>query len=447
MSMRKAKIPGFRARYLFVQGEGNFVYRRIIPKRYRELAGRAQFKEALHTRDPGVAKIRYAELDEKFEAKLQLLHQGKSWDEPVSYGLNRLRDMTAQHRIPYKSAAELVEAADLADLAERIAAFDKAADKDLGLQAFFGGQPNDTKLSELVPFYEEQTRDELIGLNPREINKKRQPVQLAMKRLIQFLGDIPVSKLTKSSASSYLSHLIDKVTSDPKFKAGTANKQLVHVRKVIALYNERNGIDRPNPFEKLSLKTRDKGKRPSYSIEFLKENWFKANAFATLNPEARAILFILMDTGCGGKEIGGVLPEDICLDAEIPYIRIFENGVRRLKNSNRGREIPLVGQALEAAKQFPGGFPNYRNDNGFDNFSATVMKYLKGHGLQESPKHGIYSLRHTFKDRMRVHNFPEELHNYLMGHRHPTMGAHYGKGYDLKTKHHWMKKLEDDWHK
>lgn len=441
----KADIPGFKARYLYVQGEGNFFYRRIIPKRYRELAGRDQFKEALRTKDPAIAKLRYVELNDKYELMLQRLHDGKSPDEPFIFGLSRLRAAAAQHQIPYRSAAELIQASDEADFDQRLNAFERASDKGLALQAFFGAQTNETCLSEILTFYEEQTQDQLIGLNTREVGRKRQPVQLAMRRLIDFLGDIPVSKLSKPLASSYLSHLMKEVQANPKFKAETANKQLVHVRKVISLFNERNGFDLPNPFSKLRLKTRDKGKRPAYSIKYLKDRWFSSDVFATLNSEARAILFLAVDTGCGGKELAGMLPSDIHLEGEIPYIKIFDNEVRHLKTDHRGRDIPLVGHALEAIKQFPAGFPKYRTDAGYDNFSATVMKYLKGHKLQETDLHGIYSLRHTFMDRMRIHSFPDELLSYFMGHKHPTMGAHYGKGYDLKTKHFWMKKLEDDW--
>lgn len=69
------------------------------------------------------------------------------------------------------------------------------------------------------------------------------------------------------------------------------------------------------------------------------------------------------------------------------------------------------------------------------------MKFLSTNGLLQTPQHTVYSIRHTFMDRMRAHGFPEELQNYLMGHKHPTMGAQYGQGYALKDKLKYMRKL------
>lgn len=44
-----------------------------------------------------------------------------------------------------------------------------------------------------------------------------------------------------------------------------------------------------------------------------------------------------------------------------------------------------------------------------DGFSATVNKYLDEHGLKQSPRHTVYSLRHGFKDRLREAETPDEL--------------------------------------
>lgn len=73
------------------------------------------------------------------------------------------------------------------------------------------------------------------------------------------------------------------------------------------------------------------------------------------------------------------------------------------------------------------------------------MKHLRSNNLLGTEGHTVYSLRHLFMDRMRKHQFPEELQSYLMGHKHPTMGAHYGSGYELSHVNSYMKKMELDW--
>ena len=47
-------------------------------------------------------------------------------------------------------------------------------------------------------------------------------------------------------------------------------------------------------------------------------------------------------------------------------------------------------------------------------------------------KHSIYSLRHSFKDRLKDVECPEEMIDELMGHR--TDKPKYGDGYGLRLK-------------
>ncbi len=73
------------------------------------------------------------------------------------------------------------------------------------------------------------------------------------------------------------------------------------------------------------------------------------------------------------------------------------------------------------------------------------MKHLRTNKLVETDDHSVYSLRHMFKDRMRKHEIPEELQNFLMGHKNQMIGASYGAGYDLASTLEYLKNLESDW--
>ena len=60
------------------------------------------------------------------------------------------------------------------------------------------------------------------------------------------------------------------------------------------------------------------------------------------------------------------------------------------------------------------------------------MKHFKRHGLLPREKHSIYSIRHSFKDRLKAVEAPEELIDEMMGHR--TDKPKYGDGYGLSLK-------------
>jgi len=90
----------------------------------------------------------------------------------------------------------------------------------------------------------------------------------------------------------------------------------------------------------------------------------------------------------------------------------------------------LQSAALDAMRRHPDGFPRYF-DKG-SNLSATLMKHFKKHKLLPSEKHTVYSFRHSFKDRLKAVEAPEELIDEMMG--HTIDKPKYGDGYGLKLK-------------
>ena len=86
-----------------------------------------------------------------------------------------------------------------------------------------------------------------------------------------------------------------------------------------------------------------------------------------------------------------------------------------MKTEQSERDIPLVGFALQAMQRHHEGFPRYFDKS--DNFSAAANKHFKKWKLLPTPKHTIYSLRHSFKDRLKDVEVPEEMIDELMGHK------------------------------
>ena len=98
-----------------------------------------------------------------------------------------------------------------------------------------------------------------------------------------------------------------------------------------------------------------------FSDDWVRSKILKPYAFEGINAEAQIIAYALIETGCRPSEIANLLPENICLDAEVPYIRIRPTAKRELKSMASARDIPLVGVSLEAMKRAPNGFPRYRD--------------------------------------------------------------------------------------
>jgi len=144
----------------------------------------------------------------------------------------------------------------------------------------------------------------------------------------------------------------------------------------------------------------------------------------------------MADTGARESELIGLRVEDIILEKDIPYIWIRPRKNRALKTPTSERKIPLVGSSLFAFTQLPSGFTHYRNA---DTASTTINKYLRENDLKPTPSHSLYSLRHTFKDRLRDAEAPEEIIDELMGHK--KSGPKYGRGHILERKYEWLQKI------
>ena len=165
--------------------------------------------------------------------------------------------------------------------------------------------------------------------------------------------------------------------------------------------------------------------KPSWLV--IREKILKSGALDGLNKEARCILKVMINTGARPSEIAALTTDQIRLKVNVPHFSIEPVG-RQLKSANARRTIPLVGVSLEAMREFPDGFPRYRNSPA--SLSATVNKYLRGNGLLETPEHTLYGLRHSFEDRQLAAGVDERIRRDLLG--HSLNRERYGKGASLE---------------
>ena len=73
------------------------------------------------------------------------------------------------------------------------------------------------------------------------------------------------------------------------------------------------------------------------------------------------------------------------------------------------------------------------------NFSGALNKYLWENGLRPTKNHTVYSLRHSFKDRLVAAEAPDSLIDSLMGHK--TYKPKYGKGPSLELKLKYLQQI------
>lgn len=187
----------------------------------------------------------------------------------------------------------------------------------------------------------------------------------------------------------------------------------------------------------LAFREGEKNERPPFSDNWIQTKLLNSNALMGLNPEARAIFLGMINTGYRPSEAACAAPDQIVLDAEIPHLIIKPRADRAIKNRNSKRLIPLTGISLEAFKGLPNGFPNYRNSDA--TLSSTVNKFLRANGLMESDKHVMYSLRHSFEDRLLRAGVDERVRRDLMG--HSLDRERYGQGGGLKFKAEMVRRI------
>lgn len=84
-------------------------------------------------------------------------------------------------------------------------------------------------------------------------------------------------------------------------------------------------------------------------MKWIKEKLLAPGALDGLNPEARAILIAMVNTGCRPSELAALTVNTIKLNHNVPHISIEPEG-RQVKTKHARRIVPLLGVSLEAMR-------------------------------------------------------------------------------------------------
>ena len=257
--------------------------------------------------------------------------------------------------------------------------------------------------------------------------------------VIEALGDKPINEYASSEAGKLRDTLLTKGLAVTSIK-----RMFGSIKAIINLAMAEHGIEGRNPFSSIYMPDEVQEERQPIPLDSLRR--IQRDCMA-IDDEMRWLLALISDTGMRLSEAAGLHKDDIILDAPIPYISLQPHSWRRLKTKGSARLIPLIGASLWAAKRIQKrdssyAFPRYCDGKicNANSASAALNKWMKPR-LRDNAV--VHSFRHSMRDRLRAVECPSDIIDQIGGWSASSVGASYGKGYELPVLAKWMKMLED----
>ena len=386
-----------------------FHLRKRVPARYRDIEGRDTVWISLHTDSESVAKSKadraWSQMIEAWEAKLA----GDTEDAEARFAAaQELARVRGFRYLDVGKVAKLpVEA-----LIERVEAVPTQADK-AEVAALMGTVPEpQLTVSKALDLYWTLARENTFGKSEDQLRRWKNPRIKAVRNFVAVAGDKGIENITRDDMLDFRQMWLERIEGG-EVTANSANKDLIHLGDVLKTVNKMKRLGLDLPLGELSFKEGETRTRPPFSTDWIRTKLLAPGALDGLNADARGLLLGMVNTGYRPSEGATLTAETIRLDCDVPHISIEPEG-RQLKSQYARRVIPLTGVSLEAFKEFREGFPRYRDSA---TLSATVNKYLRGKGLLETPAHSMYSLRHSFEDRMLAAGIDDRIRRDVFGHR------------------------------
>ncbi len=425
------------ADYIFVRGD-TYYYRRRVPEYIAPYENRSVIKISLGTKDEKEAiRKSYIYNDYIEDYWRSLIKTGGKSDVEAEY--RAAVKLAKAHGFAYKNVVEIAKEP-LDEIVERLQVATKAIERKKTVSSVLGGNtPPEILLSDCTEKLWPLSVDIHANKSSDQIRKWKNSRIAVMGSFIDVIGDKPLGEVTRADVLAYRQWWMNRNESG-EILAATVNKNMRFVRDTLQMVGMSCEIDTDFEllFAKIRLKEIDRS-RPPFEASYVQNVLLSGDSLNGLNLEARLLIYAMADTGARESELIGLRKEDILLNDPIAHIWIRPRKYRALKTITSERKIPLVGASLYAFKKLPSGFTHYRNAA---TASTTINKYLRENDLKPTPEHSLYSLRHTFKDRLRDAQAPEEIIDELMGHK--KSGPKYGRGHIMERKLEWMEKIAFD---
>lgn len=419
-----------------IKRQNRYYYNRWVPEEVRTFDPREVLRISLKTDSKSVAERRATIIDEHIENYWSELIRTKQTHDQERF--NAVVAIARQLGFSYLSREALVQAP-IEEIVQRVETLDRQPKHSIFKEALLGSSHESrVLLANVSEIYFRISEDKVISKSPLQVRKWRVPRERAITNFIDTVGNKALDDLSREDIITFKNWWIKRIDQHD-IAINTANKQLVQVKTMLSSVIEHLGleIDTNRVLSKVTIKDTSRRFRKPLSSDFIIKNIIQCPNLQNLNEEARAILFVLIETGARPKELCDLLADDIILDHHIPHLKIRPKKKNQLKTLYSERDIPLIGHALDAIKSCPSGFPRYRYKS--DNLSATLNKFFKAQGLFKEKDVSLYSLRHSFQDRLTALNAPDRIQCQLMGHKFNR--PEYGSGASLEQKRDWLNKI------
>lgn len=424
---------------------GNYQYHRSVPASVGQLDSRwPKVRISLKTEDIAVARIKRDKLETEDDALWSALLTGDDPDSAMARYKAAVRTVEALG-FQYRTTAQLLaNGLNVPDILARLTAIENVKPGSPVERAVLGliDEPVVTVADAFDIYVKEVMPSELVGKSDTQKYDWQKIKRRAVNNFIEVVGNVAISDITREQARKFYQFWLGRIAperSKPTHSPSSGNRDIGNMRQLFREYHAHIGQgDRQNPFDGLAFAEKVKRSRPPFAVDWIRKEFLGSDKLLGLNPEARGIVLMMIETGARPSEIANLGADNIVLNAPVPYIsiepRVDPDDPREIKTGSSVRQVPLVGVALEVAKTFPSGFPRYWNKE--RTLSNTLNKALDANGLlpkpAPSPAHSAYSLRHSFEDRMKEAKVDEELRRALMG--HTIDRPKYGEGGSLKLK-------------
>lgn len=454
--MSKAQI---KEKFLLLRGE-KWQYHRRVPGRFSHVDPRRFVRVALHTNSLEIAKLRRDALVEADDAYWQALSEEASattGDKPIlnqalinRYKAAKTRAMAFGFK--YRPAQDIVESETVKQLTDRI----KHLERRIGpsgvpsrteTEAVLGGIKDPGKpailVSELLELYISKIAfDDQFNKDKDQKYSWEKVKRTSAKYFIEEMGDLDVNEITRDVALKYREWWMKRMLPDKQGKVSakpnTANRHVGNMRNMIEAYYKHIGEEtRDNPFRNFYFSAINRSSVKPFENEWVQSRILLPRMFEGIRDELKVIIYTLIETGARLSEIVNLMPEDIHLSVDVPYISIKPRLHRELKTPDSEREIPLVGVALVAIQASPEGFERYRGKSNL--VSANLMKAFRKRKLLPTKDHVINSFRHAFEKRMQEAEIDYGLRCTLMGHKNTRPS--YGDGGSMEYRRDQLLKI------
>lgn len=416
-------------------------YRRRVPDHLRPIIGKREITVPLGSSDAEALK-RYAAVHDGVEALFA--QAAKPKQQPLSPTLLDLHNSAHDHLAelgldrawagPESPDDEEASARDA--MAEKVTAQYRKDDdghpidlspRDLAILKALGQGSRDKRPAPTL----EDARRLYLKEKVKDDKKRQQQLERVFGLVTDIVTlDTPMTSLRRADAREIRDHLLDgRTAASVRRYLNTLRAALTHAARELEV------IDFVNPFAGLSIEDKqpgaiDKRRRDSFTEEELRHT--RAHVLATSErPDLKLIWRLLEGTGCRGAEIAGLRVADVYLKHAIPHISVEWHDKRRIKTTSSIRVIPLIGDALAAAREAVEDakgqdvlFQAYCREGGADSLSAALGKHVRACVTRKEVV--TYSLRHRVTDGLRLADVSRFDEDMLMGHTQGKTSEVYG---------------------